>query len=320
MDEALRSLAARQNGIVTRAQAIAAGFDDDEIARRRANGEWIAIRRGAYMETLVWKAQDDLGRHRALCRAVAMQLAEPAVLSHVSAAIMAELPVWDTDLSLVHVTRIDLHSPRREAGIHHHSGTLPDADIVMLDDGVYVTAPARTVIDMARTVPFESAVVTADAALAGSGVTNDELLAVLDRVRDWRGARAAGRVVGFADGRSESVGESRHRVQIHRIGLPAPELQVVVSGPDGVEDRVDFYFDDHATIGEFDGREKYGRLLRPGETAGDAVWREKVREDRLRERGLQVVRPTWADLYRDEAVARRYQAAFARAGHRRVFT
>lgn len=49
-------------------------------------------------------------------------------------------------------------------------------------------------------------------------------------------------------------------------------------------------------IGEFDGKVKYGRLLKPGETPGDTVFREKRREDALRELGYIVVRWIWDDL------------------------
>ncbi|TDD63809.1 hypothetical protein E1262_29920 [Jiangella aurantiaca] len=311
MDEALRALAARQHGVVVRAQALAAGYDDSEIARRRAVGAWTAIRRGAYVETTLWNTLDDRERHLALCQAATLQLKVPAVLSHVSAAVWRGWPTWGADLTTVHVSRRDRYAPRLEAGVHHHAGRLTDEELTTVD-GVLVTAPARTVVDVARTVSFESAVVTADGALAGGVVIKTELRDVLDTMRDWRGARSAGRVVEFADGRSESVGESRHRVQLERVGLPRPELQVVIGGGDGPEDRVDFYFEDHATAAEFDGRVKYGRLLKPGEAPGDAVWREKRREDRLREQGLEVVRSVWADLYRDDVVAARYRAALAR--------
>lgn len=307
-------LASQQHGVVTRPQVLAAGLNDDEIMQRRANGQWEAIRRGAYVDRATWAAADDLGRHRALCHAVVLQLAKPVVLCHVSAAVVAGLRVWDTDLSKVHVWRSDLRSPRIEGGVHHHVGELAETDVIEVD-GLPITGFARTAVDLARTTSFESAVVTADHALARLGTTNEALRTVLDTMRDWRGARAAGRVVEFADPRSESVGESRHRVQLERIGLPRPELQVAMPGPDGATDRVDFYFADQATVGEFDGRQKYERLLRPGETAEDALWREKIREDRLRERGLQVVRTVWADLYRDDAVAARYLEAFAQ--HRR---
>jgi hypothetical protein len=311
MDEIMRRVAATQDGVILRGQALDLGLSDDEISRRRGAGVWRAIRRGAYVEAVVWDALDDVGRHRCLVRAVLLQLDEPAVASHQSAAVILSLPVWDVDLSTVHVTRRERHSPRCEAGVAHHVGELPESDVIAVD-GLAVTAPARTAVDLARTVPFEQAVVTADGALALPHVTRDDLMGVHDRMRSWRGARAAGRAIAFADGRSESVGESRHRVQIRRIGLPAPELQVVLD-PDGAGDRLDFYFEQHATAGEFDGRRKYERDLRPGEDPADALWREKRREDRLRERGLEIVRPVWADLYRDDAIAARYHRAFTRS-------
>jgi len=317
MDEMLQTLAATQGHVILRPQALDAGYLDHEIARLRERGEWITVRRGAYMQRCVWDTLDDVGRHRARAHAVLRQLDEPAVASHVTAAVLSGLDVWDVDLTTVHVTRADLHAPRREAGVHHPVGPLPDSEVTEYAGGIVATSDARTVIDVARTVPFESGVVTADSALARPHVKPEALLEMLDEMRTWQGARTAGRVVAFADGRAESVGESRHRVQLWRIGLPAPQLQVVVQGLDGSEDRVDFYFDDFATVGEFDGREKYGRLLRPGESAGDAIWREKRREDRLRERGMQVVRPVWADLYRDDVVAQRYRRAFALARRRR---
>jgi hypothetical protein len=317
MDHALRALAARQHGVVVRPQVLAAGYDDNEIARLRATGAWTAIRRGAYVETTLWKTLDERQRHLALCQAAMVQLAVPAVLSHVSAAVWRGLPIWDADLSTVHVSRRDRHSPRLEAGVHHHAGRLTDEEFDTVD-GVPVTKAARTVVDIARTVPFEPAVVTADGALARSLVTKPELRDMLDTMRDWRGARPAGRVVEFADGRSESIGESRHRVQLDRIGLPRPELQVSLGGVDGPQDRVDFYFEEFATVAEFDGRIKYGRLLEPGEEPGDAVWREKRREDRLREHGLEVVRSVWADLYRDDIVEPRYRAALSRGRRRSV--
>lgn len=76
---------------------------------------------------------------------------------------------------------------------------------------------------------------------------------------------------------------------------------------------MDFAWPEHRTIGEFDGRVKYGRLLRPGEDAGEVVFREKVREDLLRDAGWQVVRWVWADLDRPHVVADRVRRAFRRA-------
>jgi len=42
---------------------------------------------------------------------------------------------------------------------------------------------------------------------------------------------------------------------------------------------------------------KYQKYLRPGEDAGDAVFREKRREDAIRRvTGWRVIRLSWADL------------------------
>jgi hypothetical protein len=64
------------------------------------------------------------------------------------------------------------------------------------------------------------------------------------------------------------------------------------------------------TLGEFDGKIKYGRLLKPGEQPGDVVWREKLREDALRRLGWEVVRWTWAELMNPALLDRRRRAAF----------
>jgi len=52
---------------------------------------------------------------------------------------------------------------------------------------------------------------------------------------------------------------------------------------------VDFYWDEQKTVGEFDGKIKYGRLLKPGQRIEDVVFAEKLREDAVRDLGLQVV-------------------------------
>ena len=71
-------------------------------------------------------------------------------------------------------------------------------------------------------------------------------------------------MVELLDLRSESAGESMSRVRLIEEGLPRPELQYEIFGPGGgLLARVDFYWDEHKTVGEFDGKIKYGRLLKP---------------------------------------------------------
>ena len=106
---------------------------------------------------------------------------------------------------------------------------------------------------------------------------------------------AARQVLAFADGRSHSVGESRSRVAIARAGLPTPIPQLPVRLARGVA-YSDFGWPEQHTVGEFDGKVKYGRLLRPGQSPGDVVYEEKLREDAIRAQDWEVVRWTWADL------------------------
>ncbi len=124
---------------------------------------------------------------------------------------------------------------------------------------------------------------------------------------------AAARVVAFADGLAESVGESRSRVAIARAGLPAPVLQVPLHALDGRPlGRGDFGWPEHDVIGEFDGLVEYGRLLRPGQQAADAVIAEKVREDAVRDTGKRFVRWIWTDLHPFVAVAVRLRHVLGR--------
>ena len=64
--------------------------------------------------------------------------------------------------------------------------------------------------------------------------------------------------MSFADGRSDSPGESITRVQFHRYGILIPDLQHDVIDDRGVLiGTSDFYWDDCRHLGEFDGKIKY---------------------------------------------------------------
>jgi hypothetical protein len=115
------------------------------------------------------------------------------------------------------------------------------------------------------------------------------------------------------DSRIESVGESRSLALFLQEHLPLPEPQVEIHDARGLAGRVDFLWREQRTIGEFDGRIKYGRLVPAGRSAEDVLWNEKLREDRLRDAGWEVARWTWADLSTPSLVAGRILAAFARS-------
>lgn len=235
------------------------------------------------------------------------------MVSHVSAAVLHGLDHWAIPLDRVHLTR-DRHSGGHSGRLLHlHTAPLNAMEIVEVG-GVAVTTVARTIVDLARSVPFEHGVVVADAALHSRFTDPDGLVTALERARRWPGNRKARRVVAFADGRSESPGESRSRVAMHRAGLPAPTLQWDVYDRHGRWlARVDFGWPELGTVGEFDGEVKYGPLLRPGQDPGQVVFEEKIREDAVRDQELRVARWIWRELASFDAVAARLRGAFGAA-------
>jgi hypothetical protein len=75
-----------------------------------------------------------------------------------------------------------------------------------------------------------------------------------------------------------------------------PQLQYHVVDHGQLIGIADFSWDDHRHLGEFDGKIKYQKLLRPDETASDCVFREKRREDAMRADLRGMTRFTWSDV------------------------
>ena len=292
----------------------AEGFVYPEIARLRKAGEVRALRRGAYSLDPT-PPPDVRNSHRELVRATTRALTrDDAVVSHMSAAVMHDLPLWDADLSTVHLTCDREGGGRRRHWNFVHVCPLRDDEIVEID-GVRVTDLARTVVDLSRGLSAFKAVPIGDAALR-QGLDPDVLSEALARCRGWRGVVRARRAIAFLDPRSESVGESCSRVRIAEVGLPVPELQVPIFDDLGCfVGRSDFGWRERRTLGEFDGVGKYGPLRRADQTAEDVVIAEKDREDALRDQGFQVVRWRWDALKDPTILRRKIIRGFERANH-----
>lgn len=300
----LRTLAATR-GFFTRADALQDGHDHKSVSRACRTRLWVRIRHGYYTFSDLWSATDQPQRHRVMARAVAHKLGRRVALSHVTAALEHDILVWDVDLSLVHVTRLDGGPGRIEAGVHYHEGICTDEDLVEID-GMLVVRPIRAALETCTGVSNEHSLVLLDSLLNKYGC-RDELDARHDLMAHWPGMQHVQVAVRMADGRAESVGESRVRWLCYKHQVPAPDLQYDVRDHHGVLiGTTDFAWESLGLLGEFDGRIKYGRFLRPGEDPGDAVFREKVREDAVREAsGCQLVRIVWRELYRDHETAAR---------------
>jgi hypothetical protein len=144
---------------------------------------------------------------------------------------------------------------RATSGVLFRCAELPD-DHVTKAFGTQITTPARTVIDLARTLPFMRSVVMADSALQAGKTTREQLANVCDHCARWPGIGQARRVAAFSNELAESALESCARVTFDAFGLETPEIQVTVRGP-GFVFRADFCWERHKTIAEADGLAKY---------------------------------------------------------------
>jgi predicted transcriptional regulator of viral defense system len=300
----------RQHGIATRSELIGAGVPDSEIRRMLRNAAIVQVARGAYAPAkLVRQSADDPARQHALIAHAAARLAGPgSVASHQSAAIIHGLSVLTpAEAGLVTLTRSpsDGKSRSARARARVHIADLPPGHVTSCH-GAPVTTVARTVIDLARSLPFADGVVAADSALRAGQTSHAELAATSAACARWPGVRRAERVSAFSDPRSESVLESIARVAFAEHELPPPDLQAWVGDEEGVIGRADFLWPQHRTIGEADGALKYANPWR-------AV-NQLARDARLREAGFEVVHFTWQEIIRAPwQVVASIQAAFDRA-------
>jgi hypothetical protein len=238
-------------------------------------------------------------------------------VSHQSAAVLHGLPLWDAPLDRVHVTRRPPAWNDTSRVLRCHVARLRDDEVTEVA-GLPVTSVVRTALDLARSLPLEAAVVSLDAALHTRVLAHDTLGERLFDIVGTPGSRSAARAIAVADGRSESVGESRSRVVLQRWKLQPSALQHEIRSAGGVlVGRSDFAWEEERLVGEFDGRVKYGRLLRPRQDVSDAVFAEKRREDAIRDEDWDVVRWIWAELQRPDRLAARVRRARDRAAARR---
>ncbi len=303
--EVLRHIA-RTHGVFLRSEARDLGCDDRTVARALRAKAWVRVRHGAYTYSDLWVPASEEERHRIRARAVLRSLGSAVALSHVSAAVEHGMRVWGIDLRRVHVTRLDGGAGRAEGDVVHHEGLCLDDDVTERN-GVLLVDPARAALETATRADVESGLVVMDSALHLRCCTVEELAARHRLMHHWPHSQHLQLTVRLCDGGAESVGESRARYLCWAHGLPRPTTQFPVRDGAGVLiGTTDFGWPGHRLLGEFDGKVKYGRLRREGEAPGDAVFREKQREDLLREvTGWPLVRLVWADLYRgDETAAR----------------
>ncbi|WP_111767933.1 hypothetical protein [Nakamurella deserti] len=300
---------ARRISLTHRSAVLADGWSDHDLRRAERHGELSRIRRGSYADPDALAGLDTHQRHR-VAIAAATRAPTPCVISHASAAVVWGLPLHGVDLDRVHFTRPGAVGGRRSAGRVDHGGALLPGDVTE-QDGIAVTTPARTLVDLARTESPEAAVVAADHAFHEGTTTPSAVRDVLDRSAGIPGIGTGRRALLAADGRSESPGESLTRFVLQ--GIAPMDAQVELRDAAGrFGARVDLAVRDALLVLEFDGRQKYLALRSPGQSVEDAVLAEKRREDVIRGLGYLVTRVVWADLTDPAALRRRIADAVRR--------
>ncbi len=299
MDTALEQLAARRGGYFSRSEAYDCGYDDRAIQAAVRAGEWRRVRRGHYSPSTLYDALDDAGKHLVLCRTVQNRMGDRVAITHTSASAAWGHDQWGWDMSVVHVTRLDGGTGRIEAGVRHHRAQIDPAELSWVS-GLWVVGEARSAFEACTAVSIESGLCIVSSALRAGRITKEILEEYGQKSRSlaWPRSRHARITIRLGDRRLQSVGESRSFAMFYRHAMPRPELQYEMRATrDGrLLGYNDFAWPDYCHLGEFDGKRKYTRDIKPDEDPGEVVFREKRREDEMRREGAGMSRWIWRDL------------------------
>lgn len=195
-------------------------------------------------------------------------------------------------------------TPTRRRGIRgHRAGSLGTDDRAIVE-GIPVTAPARTILDLSAVVAArELEGVIARAERLGLVSTRD-LGRLVDRCRGRAGAPLLRSIVEREGGAllTRSEAEARFADLVRGSGLPTPEANVMVHGYE-----VDFLWRDHRVAVEVDG---FAFHASQHSFAGD-----RRRDADLLVLGIRTMRITWSQIVNEpKSTLVRLALTLARAG------
>ncbi len=283
-DEVIAELAARQHGVVARRQLLAAGLSPGLIQARVAARRLLPVHRGVYqVGPLTPPRQKEM--------AAALVGGRGGVVSHRSAASL-----WEILPGRSNATRVDITVPGadrgRRPGIRPHRVHRLEPDEVAIVDGVPVTTPARTVLDLAGVVSFREMEQALARAERRDLLTREELESLLDRYPKRAGSQRIRALLraetGPAFTRSEA--EERFLTLVRKARLPEPETNVVVAGYE-----LDFLWCRQRLAAEIDGYAFH--------SSKRTFERDRRRDVDLAARGIQVLRMTWRQIVKEPEAA-----------------
>ncbi len=255
------------------------------IEHRLANGRWLVVKPGVYRlagTPVMWEQ-----------RAMALVLAcgPTAALSHRSAAALLGIPgFWRGGVVEVTTPRPRRHRDADE--IVHRWRVLPPDHLTVVD-GLVITRPARTLVDLAGMLYPARTERAVDNCLAAGLVTIGSLRATFEDLarRGRKGIALMRRLLEERDPgyvAPESELEARFVALLRGAGVPEPVRQLDVGDGDGWIGRVDFAYPEVKVVIELDSRRHHSAKL--------DQQADRARDDRLRAAGWRVLRITWDDL------------------------
>jgi len=284
--------ASRQHGVVSRAQVLDAGLTPDQIHNRVKSGAWERVLPNVYR----FAASPPSDRQDVW--AAWLWAGADAAVSHRSAAVL-----WGIDVAaspkpelVVSATR----APRHRAVQVHRTLLLPASDVRRID-GLRVTSPERTAIELAAVLSGEDLEVALESARLRGLVTAAGVERRLERFGSVGRAGTAELRQILAHARTGPPTESRLEVKVARLirasALPPPQRQFAVR-VGARRYRLDFAWPWLRVALEAEGRRAHSHR--------DAFERDRRRWSALASRGWLILFATWADVTRrpGELVAR----------------
>lgn len=302
-----------QGSPVRVSDALAAGLSRSAIRAAIAHGHLVQPRRGCLLSA------DDVildqrATHLRLCQAILSRLEGRMVISHASAAVLQGLPLPPgVTTDQVHVTALNQHRHRYPGVVIHAARGFDEADLIEIE-GMLVTSPIRTAVDVARGMSLPRALIPLDAAVRKVIIEHpdqspysrdtdrvlvasivDPVMASLEsyshRLKRCKGVPMLRRALEYVSPLAESPLESASRGRMIDGGITPLALQFEFVDGLGADRRADFLLAD-GLIGEADGLMKY-----EGPDGKARLHEEKLRDVASAEVGFRTARWTSADVW-----------------------
>ncbi len=217
-----------------------------------ATGSVRRVFRGVYVDASVSDSRS--------LRVAALRLVKPpgAVFYGATAAFLLGVDVFAPKDRFNQVPQcVVLHHGSRclQTLVRCREGYLPPSDLEEMD-GLVVTNPTRTTVDLLRTLWRPYALASADAMAHAGHVSPEGIMASVHAMRRYPGIVQARSLARLVDDRVESAGESWLRLRLVDAGFPIPEPQFAVYDNAGTfRARLDDAYEAVRVGMEYDGRE-----------------------------------------------------------------